>query len=209
MFARHWDSGACKGLLGHTRAQVYRYRVQTVCMFFGGAILSLLCFVPVLAGLILSLPCVLWVKCCSAHHQAPAQADLMQLNRTQARRLQHYHSHGAPEVKGSPVAAVGEQAMRSTRVRASTRTIVELSVAEEGGVEDATPAEASSDTSPSARVVAGEPEVHAVAASGVAGSEKIPTQPAPSKLGVVRTLCSHERCDASQTQTIAARKQPH
>ena len=56
---RHYDSGACKGKLGHSRASVLFHRAQVIGIFAGFGILLL--FASPL--LLLAAPCLLCCRC--------------------------------------------------------------------------------------------------------------------------------------------------
>jgi len=74
---RHYDSGACQGKLGHTRASLLWHRAQVIGIFAGFVILLLVAS-PML---LVAAPCIFCCKCKSCAeleeeltHQAGAQA---------------------------------------------------------------------------------------------------------------------------------------
>ena len=56
---RHYDSGECKGLLGHTRASVLWHRAQVIGIFAGFGILLLIAS-PLL---LMAAPCIFCCNC--------------------------------------------------------------------------------------------------------------------------------------------------
>ena len=56
---RHYDSGACKGMLGHSRVSVLFHRAQVIGIFAGFGILLLVAS-PLL---LLAAPCILCCRC--------------------------------------------------------------------------------------------------------------------------------------------------
>ncbi|KAF7232489.1 hypothetical protein EG68_09968 [Paragonimus skrjabini miyazakii] len=61
----HYDFGACKGKLGHSRASILGHRVYVVSVFTGLTLLLLIAAPFVL----ISLPCIVCAKCHDVHRQ--------------------------------------------------------------------------------------------------------------------------------------------
>ncbi|TPP56951.1 hypothetical protein FGIG_01419 [Fasciola gigantica] len=84
---RHYDSGACKGKLGHSRASVIGHRVYAITVLAGLSVLLLIAAPFV----IVSVPCFLCIKCQRVHLQ---------------RRLRKRHRCGLREENASGTADV-------------------------------------------------------------------------------------------------------
>ncbi|THD20006.1 E3 ubiquitin-protein ligase RNF144B [Fasciola hepatica] len=84
---RHYDSGACKGKLGHSRASVIGHRVYAITVLAGLSVLLLIAAPFV----IVSVPCFLCIKCQRVHLQ---------------RRLRKRHRGGLREENPSGTADV-------------------------------------------------------------------------------------------------------
>ncbi|KAH8867696.1 E3 ubiquitin-protein ligase [Schistosoma japonicum] len=78
---QHYDDGACKGKLGHSRASVIGHRVYVVSVFTGLTIL-LLVAAPFI---MIAVPCIICAKCHRLYHQ---------------HRLRKRHSQGLYMVNG-------------------------------------------------------------------------------------------------------------
>ncbi|TGZ62694.1 hypothetical protein CRM22_007286 [Opisthorchis felineus] len=81
---RHYDVGACKGKLGHSRASILGHRIYVISVFAGFTLL----FIITAPFVIMSLPCILCSKCELVYRQ---------------RRLRKRHTAGVvlPTDKGS------------------------------------------------------------------------------------------------------------
>ncbi|OON13941.1 zinc finger, C3HC4 type [Opisthorchis viverrini] len=62
---RHYDVGACKGKLGHSRASILGHRIYVISVFAGFTLL----FIITAPFVIMSLPCILCSKCELAYRQ--------------------------------------------------------------------------------------------------------------------------------------------
>ena len=92
---RHYDQGACKGRLGHSRVSVIWHRAQVIGIFAGFGILLLVAS-PVL---LLAAPCILCCRCKILERLERLDADASK--RSQASEAENIQSQGL-EAPASP-----------------------------------------------------------------------------------------------------------